>query len=55
MFSAPYTIATAAMTGGFFLDDLRIEAILDEDRRDLMRRVSITSDPDHPDPSRVSR
>ena len=50
MFSAPYTIATAAMTGGFFLDDLRIEAILDEDRRDLMRRVSITSDPDHPDP-----
>lgn len=49
MFSAPYTIATAAMTGGFFLGDLSRDAILDEDRRAMMRRVHITADPDHAD------
>ena len=45
MFSAPYTIATAAMTGGFFLGDLTHEAIEDPERRALMARVSITADP----------
>jgi 2-methylcitrate dehydratase PrpD len=49
MFSAPYTIATAAMTGDFFLSDLRSEAILAADRRALMRRVSIVADPAHAD------
>ena len=44
MFSAPYTIATAAMTGGFFLGDLAREAIDDPVRRALMSRVAITAD-----------
>ncbi|MBA2935520.1 MmgE/PrpD family protein [Sphingomonas sp. CGMCC 1.13654] len=45
MFSAPYTIASAAITGGFFLDDLNTAEIMRDDKRDLMRRVSIVSDP----------
>ena len=45
MFSAPYTIATAAMTGGFFLEDLQPEAINNLERRALMGLVSITVDP----------
>lgn len=45
MFSAPYTIATAAMTGGFFLDDLDRAAIDDPARRALMARVAIVADP----------
>lgn len=49
MFSAPYTIATAAITGGFFLDDLHVDKILDEDRRALMQRVTIVANPDHAD------
>ena len=49
MFSAPYTIATAAMTGGFFLQDLHADLIMDDDRRALMQRVHILCDPDHVD------
>ncbi|WCT73768.1 MmgE/PrpD family protein [Sphingomonas naphthae] len=45
MFSAPYTIATAAITGGFFLGDLSAAEVLREDRQAMMRRVHITSDP----------
>jgi len=50
MFSAPYAIATAAITGDFFLEDLNTEAILSEERREMMRRVHIVADPDHVDP-----
>ncbi len=49
MFSAPYTIATAAMTGGFFLQDLHADLMMDDDRRALMQRVHIRCDPDHVD------
>lgn len=49
MFSAPYTIATAAITGGFFLEDLHVERICDEDRLALMQRVHIVADPAHVD------
>jgi 2-methylcitrate dehydratase PrpD len=49
MFSAPYTIATAAMTGGFFLGDLHPDAILDLERRAMMQRVRIVTNPDHAD------
>lgn len=45
MFSAPYTIATAAICGGFFLADLRTDQILREDKRTLMQRIHITADP----------
>ncbi|ALR20199.1 MmgE/PrpD family protein [Sphingobium baderi] len=49
MFSAPYTIAAAAMTGGFFLEDLHPDRIMNAERRELMRRVHIVADPDHAD------
>lgn len=49
MFSAPYTIATAAIDGGFFLDDLNEEAILRADKRTLMARIHFRADPDHAD------
>ena len=45
MFSAPYTIATAAITGGFFLQDLAETAIAHPEKRALMERISITADP----------
>ena len=44
MFSAPYAIATAVMTGGFFLGDLTREAIDEPARRALMSRVTIAAD-----------
>lgn len=50
MFSAPYTIASAALTGGFFLDDLSAASLDDPRRRDLMRRVVMRADPEHDDP-----
>ncbi|BBF69944.1 MmgE/PrpD family protein [Sphingomonas bisphenolicum] len=49
MFSAPYTIATAAISGGFFLQDLHVDRIMDEERRALMQRVHIMADPAHAD------
>ncbi|WP_068084316.1 MmgE/PrpD family protein [Novosphingobium rosa] len=45
MFSAPYTIATAALEGGFFLGDLRADQILRADRQALMKRIHIRADP----------
>jgi 2-methylcitrate dehydratase PrpD len=49
MFSAPDTIATAAMTGGFFLGDLDEKALADSDRHALMQKVHLASDPAHKD------
>lgn len=45
MFSAPYTIATAAITGGFFLGDLAPAEIARADKRALMARIAISADP----------
>lgn len=45
MFSAPYTIATAAISGGFFLGDLHVDEIARPDKRALMQRIHIRSDP----------
>jgi 2-methylcitrate dehydratase PrpD len=49
MFSAPYTIATAVMTGGFFLGDLHVNQIRNAERRAMMQRVHIVADPAHSD------
>ena len=50
MFSAPYTIASAVVSRGFFLEDLSESELQRADKRELMSRVRIVADAAHPDP-----
>ena len=45
MFSAPYAIATAVLTGDFFLYDLAPAQIMRADKHALMARIAIVADP----------
>ena len=45
LFSAPYAIATAAITGDVFLDDFSEIELRRKDKQDLMRRISVKCDP----------
>src|SRR5262249_42150571 len=47
-FSGPYTVASALIGGsglGLSIDDFTDEMVVDQTRRALMRRISVTSDP----------
>ncbi|EED99740.1 MmgE/PrpD family protein [Burkholderia multivorans] len=45
LFSAPYTIATAAITGDVFLGDFSEREILRADKQELMQKIRVTSGP----------
>lgn len=49
LFSAPYTIATAAINGNVFLSDFEDAERSRSDKRELMKKISITHDPSIPD------
>ena len=44
-FSAPYAVATAALKQTLFLDDLAPEELMREDKRELMKKVTVDIDP----------
>lgn len=46
MYSTPYTVATAAITGSVFLDAFSDAEIARNDKRELMKRISVVCDPD---------
>lgn len=45
-FSAPYAVATAAIKGTLFLDDLAPQELQRADKRELMKKVTASIDPD---------
>ncbi len=46
MYSTPYTVATMAITGSVFLDAFSDAEITRNDKRELMKRISVVSDPE---------
>lgn len=46
MYSTPYTVATAAITGSVFLDAFSEAEIARSDKRELMKRITVVCDPD---------
>ncbi|MGV8057997.1 MAG: MmgE/PrpD family protein [Smithellaceae bacterium] len=46
LFSAPYTVATAAITGGVFLNDFSDEEIKRQNKRELIKKITSALDPE---------